>query len=112
MKYFGTDLTTHGHYVFELSDSSMTKLGINFKGLPFHPEQLTNDLVKGSVIYYQGGGFTVIGISGSCVDTRSGTKSIFWVNDILTRSQMIDLIFKTPIAKRIIDQLDFLINWQ
>ena len=111
MNYFGTNLTTHGHYVWELNDTYMVTLGINFDKLPFHPEELTRGLNKGEVIYYCGGGYTVIGISGSCLDTRPGTKSIFWVYDKLTKSQIIELIFKTPIAKSIIDQMDFLINW-
>lgn len=111
MNYFGTDLTTHGHYIFELEDNRMTKTGIDFRGLPFHPEELTNNLPKGEVIFYQGGGYTVLGISGSCKDTRPGTKSIFWIDKIVTKSELSEILYTIPIAKTIIDQMDFVINW-
>ena len=111
MKYFGTDLITHGHYVWVLQYQRMYKLGINFSDLPFHPEELTRGLEKGSVIYYQGGGFTVIGISGSCLDTRPGTKSIFWIEEILTYDEMKDTIDKIPIARNIIEQMPFEVQW-
>ena len=111
LKYFGTDLQTHGHYVFELKDESMTMLGLNFSGLPFHPEELTRGLEKGSVVYYQGGGFTALGIAGSCIDKRNGTKSIFWTEGNFTRNQMYGIVSHTPIASKIINQMDFKINW-
>ena len=46
MEYFGTNLTEHGHYIFELTEDSMIRQGIQFNYLPFHPEELTNNLPK------------------------------------------------------------------
>ncbi len=111
MKYFGTDLETHGHYIFDLDDYIMYKIGLNFRDLPFNPEELTNNLPKGEVVFYQGGKHSAIGISGSCYDTRQGTKSIFWVDSIITFEQLKETILETPISKRIIDAMDFKINW-
>ncbi len=104
MKYFGTSLAEHGHYIFEIKDMSMIKQGIQFNYLPFHPEELTNNLPKGKVIFYQGGGFTVIGISGSCKDTRPGTKSIFWVQEIITYNELKNQILSNAITKAIIGE--------
>lgn len=112
MKYFGTSLAEHGHYIFEIKDMSMIKQGIQFNYLPFHPEELTNNLPKGEVIFYQGGGFTVIGISGSCKDTRPGTKSIFWVQEIITYNELKNQILNNAITKAIIDTMSFKIKWR
>ena len=111
MKYFGTNLQEHGHYVFDIYGDSMQRLGISFEGLPFNPEELTRELPKGSVIFYQGGGFTVIGISGSCKDGRPGTKSIFWVKEILLYDEMKNRIISNQAAKKIIDSMPFKVKW-
>src|SRR5574343_1134443 len=79
MEYFGTNLTEHGHYSWDLTGDRMVKIGLLPKHTPFNPEELTINLPKGEVIYYQSSKFTVLGISGSCKDERNGTKSIFWV---------------------------------
>ncbi len=102
-----------GHYIFDVSNyPSMVREGIQFNYLPFHPEQLTNNLSKGEVVFYQGGGFTVIGISGSCIDKRPGTKSIFWVEEILSYDEMKDQILNNIITKKIINSMPFTVNWK
>ncbi len=111
MEYFGTDLSDHGHYRFVLQDNVMQKNWRDFKDLPFHPESLTNNLPKGSVIFYQGGGFTVLGISGSCKDERGGTKSIFWLKEVLTFEEIKQRILDTPIAVRMINKMIFYVKW-
>ena len=111
MNYFGTSLTDHGHFMWELQETSMRMLGIDFRSLPFNPEELTNNLLKGEVIYYQCRAYTVIGIAGSCKDERNGTKSIFWVHENITFGEMKERILSTPMAKQIIDKMAFEINW-
>ena len=111
MEYFGTDLDDHGHYRFLLEDDRIYGRTLGFSDLPFNPEQLTNNLPKGEVIFYQGGGYTVLGISGSCKDTRRETKSIFWVKEILTKEQLIEAIKNNVAAMRIINAIPFKIKW-
>ena len=111
MNYFGTDLDTHGHYVFKLNESTMVKTWLKLDNLPFDPEGLTRNLHKGEVVYYNGGGYTVIGISGSCKDDRAGTKSIFWVREDLTFIDMYDLIHGNPMAIKILASMSFFIRW-
>ena len=89
----------------------MDNLGITFKDLPFNPEGLTNNLPKGETIFYQGGGYTVFGISGSCIDTRPGTKSIFWVKETISRDEIIDCIEMNEIAMKIINTMPFKVQW-
>ena len=111
INYFGTELESYGHYIFQLDNDRMDRIGIRFDHLPFSPENLTNNLPKGEVIFYQGGGFTVIGISGSCKDDRNGTKSIFWVKEIITFNELKDRILNHPVSQLIIKQMPFTIQW-
>ena len=111
MEYFGTNLTSAGHYRWNLNNDYLQSGSIDFHGLPFNPEGLTKDIPKGGVIFYQGGGFTVLGISGSCSDDRPGTKSIFWVKEIISKSKIIDKIKSNKLASEIINKMPFEINW-
>jgi len=111
MEYFGTDLTECGHYRWNIDDEYLENSKLRFDDLPFHPEGLTNNMSNGSVIYYQGGGYTVIGICGSCKDRRPGSKSIFWVKEIITKEEMIDKIKQNKLAMKIINAMPFDIVW-
>jgi len=112
MEYFGTNLTEYGHYRFDLNTQNMVKMWTDFKDLPFNPEELTNNLPKGDVAFYQGGGFTVLGISGSCKDERPGTKSIFWVKEIVDKYTFIQEILQNSLAMKIIHAMPFEVRWQ
>lgn len=107
MKYFGTNLTEAGHYTWDLDGDYMSKIGLLPKNTPFNPEELTNGLSKCETIYYQGGGYTVLGISGSCIDSRLGTKSIFWVYDNLSKEEMVQRIKANKLAVEIIKKMPF-----
>lgn len=111
MEYFGTNLTEAGHYRWDLNNDYFQGGSINFNGLPFDPEGLTKHLPKGKTIFYQGGGFTVLGISGSCRDERNGTKSIFWVKDIISKERMIDRVKNDRLSSKIINKMPFEIEW-
>ena len=107
MEYFGTNLTEAGHYRWDISNDRMIRINYRFEELPFHPENLTNNLPKGEVVFYQGGGYTVLGIAGSPKDTRTGTKSIFWVKEIINKSEMIEKIKSNPVAMKLINAMPF-----
>lgn len=109
MEYFGTSLTEAGHYRRNLDNWYKTSLRVD--DLPFHPEHLTNNLKRGEVIFYQGGGYTVIGISGAPADDRPGCKSIFWVKEIITKEEMIERIKSNELAMRLINALPFDVNY-
>lgn len=112
MYYFGTSLNEHGHYLWDLKEKIMIKCGLSFKHLPFNPEELTNNFLKGEVMFYQCTGYTVIGIAGSCKDERGGTKSIFWVTEVISFDEMKKRILNNPVAKKIIDKIPFDILWE
>lgn len=115
MEYFGTDLTECGHYRWFLDGDVMIKNRANslrFDDLPFHPENLTNNLVFGDVVFYQGGGYTVIGVSGSCKDSRQGTKSIFWIKELVTRKEMIKRILDNSLSLELLTKMPFDVRWE
>lgn len=107
MEYFGTSLNEHGHYMFDLSGDYMKSTYRKFETLPFNPEQMTNGLKKGETAFYQGGGYTVISISGSCTDTRPGTKSTFWVKEIISKNELVDRMKNNELASKIINAMPF-----
>lgn len=111
MEYFGTNLTEHGHYRFVLTETGMRKNWSKFDDLPFHPENLTNNLPKGETTFFQGGGYTVIAIAGSCKDERPGTKSVFWVKSTIDRDEMIENIKGSKTAMSIINRFPFEVKW-
>ena len=111
MEYFGTNLTEYGHYRWDMDKEDMYKKWTKFDDLPFNPESLTNNLPKGDVVFYQGGGFTVIGIAGSCVDERGGTESIFWVKEIISRTNLITKMMQNRAVMKIIRAFSFEIKW-
>jgi hypothetical protein len=107
MYYFGTNLTEHGHYTWELSGEHMVKIGLLPKNTPFQPEELTRGLQKGLTAIYQGGGFTVVAIAGSPKDDRPGTKSVFWINETISFDEMMIRIKSNKLAMAIINQMPF-----
>lgn len=110
--YFGTDLTTHGHYFWNLSGESIYNSNLDFHKVPFNPEQIHPEKdKKGDVGFYQVGGYTVLVIVGSCVDKRPNSKSVFYVKATIDKKQMQELIMSVPIAKKIIDKMPFEITW-
>jgi len=111
MEYFGTNLTEYGHYTWDLTGDRMVKIGLLPQKTPFNPEEITNNLPVGEVIYYQSSKFTVIGIAGSCKDSRCGTTSIFWVRELLSKQEIVERINENKLAKAIIDAMPFCVRF-
>lgn len=103
--YFGTSLKAHGHYTWDLSGDYMEKVGLLPKGTPFNPEELTHGLQKGETAYYFGGGYSVLAISGSCIDDKPGTKSVFWIKKSLSAEDLVKTILDNSHACEIISKL-------
>jgi hypothetical protein len=122
MNYFGTSLTSHGHYFFKLRGDQMNDIGLSFpkgegipimkyKEWPFNPEKMPDSRMKGDAEYYQINGYSIYAICGSCKDERGGTKSVFFTTETLTKEELKDKILSIPIAKSIIDQMPFKVMW-
>jgi hypothetical protein len=116
LHYFGTRLDDYGHYFWHLDGESIYNRDLNFKDFPFDPEsmprRMKGELIrKGDVKFYHEGGYSICAIEGSCKDHRGGTKSVFFVKEDITNTELINRILSTPIAKRIIDAMPFQVRW-
>jgi hypothetical protein len=114
MEYFGTDLTSPGHYLWILQDNDMYRnsrkvheLPFNPEGLPCHRKELREKISNGFVQFHHFAGFTICAIEGSCSDHRSGSKSIFFIEEVIPFTEMIDKIMSNPTAKRIMQKMTF-----
>lgn len=118
INYFGTDLSSAGHYIWEIDESGngLINRSLNFNSIPFNPERMTDPeygyyLTKGSVRWHRFNGFTVCGIEGSCKDNRQGSHSVFWVTEDVTNEALKERILSTPVCKKIIEQMPFEVQW-
>lgn len=111
MEYFGTDLRDCGHYRWLLVDGSLQKQWNKFTELPFHPENLTNNLPNGKIAFYQGGGYSVLAIAGSPKDTRPGSKSVFWVKLNIDKAATIEMVKDNKAAMSIVNAMPFEVEW-
>lgn len=110
--YFGTELTTAGHYFWELDGDGIYRGRIRFENIPFNPEGMPvpkpgEGLKNGTVKFYHLAHYSICAIQGSPKDTRPGSKSIFFWPVFLREDQMIKTIQDTPIAMKIIKQMPF-----
>ena len=112
MNYFGTDLTSKGHYPWEIGKNQLYQARYRVSDLPFNPEGLPyKKYQNGDIGFYQFSGFTILAICGSCSDPRPGSKSIFWAEGIFTENQMKDYILSTPVLQKMLEQMPFTVNW-
>ncbi len=118
IKYFGTNLTDAGHYIWSIHPEAQSvgwDRKLDFNEQPFHPESLTQGLQLGEVNWMQSispkGKFTICAIYGSCKDRRPGSKSVFWVDAAITYDALKELILKTPASAAIISAMPFEVKW-
>ena len=107
LNYFGTDLSSAGHYFWVLIEGSIVNSRVFFHDLPFHPEGLTGDLVKGKWVFDTFMGYSILAIAGSCTDDRGGTKSVFWIYEEVTKEELIGIIHHNTAAMKIINKFPF-----
>lgn len=108
--YFGTDLHTHGHYIWQVGEERLHSSGLNFKDFPFNPEQLVSkkeSRPKGAVDFFVIGGYSILRIEGSPIDKRWGTTSVFWINREVTKEELISILLSNKTVKEIIVAMPF-----
>lgn len=116
LQYFGTNLDSAGHYLWEIQGDTMYPSRTQFNDLPFNPEALPykgkgKPYQNGLIEFYNFCGFSICAIEGSCRDTRPGSKSIFFVKENLTKEQIIEIINATPVARKMIDKMPFHVDF-
>jgi|GEM_PF-1587364 hypothetical protein len=110
--YFGTDLQTAGHYLWELDGNGIYRSLHRLEDLPFNPEGLPSKkkgegMRNGTVRFYRLAHYSICAIEGSCKDGRPGSKSIFYWDEPHSNIGMTALIKQSPIAMKIINQMPF-----
>lgn len=115
IEYYGTLLDQAGHGFHTLTtrfESNRTR----FSGLPFNPEGLpfysrTHEFPNGTVRFYNAFGFTICAIAGSPHDTRNGSKSIFFVQEDLTRDVFEAQLKANVVVQQIVSKMPFEVLW-
>lgn len=112
MEYFGTNLNCAGHYFWHLDGSRLRDSKRRWDSLPFNPESYPvygkNEIrTKGDYQFHQVNGYSILSIYGSCTDKRHGTRSVFFINELVSKEQMIVKLLNIPIARQIIEQMPF-----
>lgn len=111
--YYGTALDCAGHFHWKLCGDRMTKTNVPFNSLPFNPDDLINLYVsKGIAKYFMFGDYKVVSITGSCFDSRSGTKSVLYTTEDVDLSELGSIIMSIPMANKIISQMPFTVDWE
>jgi len=117
MKYFGTSLTEHGHYLWDLNGEYLKNKSLDIEKLPFNPESYPKRKDKyeefslGTAQFHNDFGYSILAIEGSCIDKRSQSKSVFFVKEELTKDEMIERIKSIPIAMKIIKAMPFEVHF-
>jgi hypothetical protein len=116
LNYFGTSLDSAGHYFWILEGERIQRSDLWFSKIPFNPEELPKyekgePQIKGDVKFYHSNGYSICAIYGSCFDKRLGCRSVFFIYEVLTNNEMMQLILAIPIVKKIIDKMPFEVKW-
>lgn len=115
--YFGTDTKEKGHFMREIypDGKDLGPRSLRFDFLPFDPERVNQGMANGDINYQhhksRHGEFTVCAITGSCIDSRQGCRSVFIAKGIIDFGEMQRMIMETPCCKEIIEKMPFKINW-
>lgn len=108
--YFGTSLTSAGHYIWALYDDSMGYSSTNYDEMfrYFNPEKMPygdNYNRLGATEFYFENGFSIWAICGSCYDKRPGSKTVFFIKKQLQPEEMWQMLEALPIVKKILEAL-------
>lgn len=116
IEYYGTNLISAGHDMFILGQDGLKRNLRRFHELPFNVESLPwarkgHEYKIGIVRFYTFAGFTICAISGSPDDTRSGSKSIFFVEAEMTPDNFKTALLHAPMFNKIIAKMPFNVLW-
>ena len=108
--YFGTSFKTPGHYMWELENNKMISSRLKYEDVAFKPESVPcykkgEKITKGEAQFHQISGYSIIAIEGSCADNRWGTKSVFFIKEVMSKDTFIELIKSNTAAMNIINAL-------
>ena len=109
MYYFGTNLTSAGHFYFKINGGFASAWDLPESKdylIPFNPYYIKSK-PKGTTDFFQIYGYTGIAISGSCTDTRGGTVSVFFVKENISKEEFMKRLNCIPTAQDILKAMPF-----
>lgn len=115
IEYYGTLLDQAGHG-FHILNNGFNRSTTRLEYLPFNPEGLPflsrgRNYANGTVRFYNAFGFTICAIAGSPYDKRNGSKSIFFIQEDLTREVFEQKLKSNETVKKIIAKMPFNVLW-
>ena len=105
MFYYGTELDSYGHYLWELN-GRFTRTGLPHSTLGFDPEKHRMQ-PRGHVKFEHEGGWTILYIGGSPKDTRLGTSSVFFLRGDFSRQDFVNLMRSNSVAMSIVERIPY-----
>lgn len=118
--YFGTNLTTSGHFMWNLSNDYFIdpKFFKDYKNiLPADaPDPYDIFFVRaakelGDTFFIQKASYTVCAINGSCIDARDTAISVFYVDRPIAPGPFMAELHQHPLASKIMRALRFPLNY-
>lgn len=103
--YFGTNLTEHGHYFWDVSNGAPTDKYNKPDNIDFNQYEFKYQK-RGDIDYLKTPNYSVIGICGSPVDHRGGTVSVFFTKEDLTKEQFLDILKGNTFFQKLTEMMD------
>lgn len=112
LQYFGTNLTNHGHYFWEVGENYLHSSNLNFDSFNFNPCNMPEYEIgetrnKGDVKFYHKSPFVICAIEGSCIDKRSGTNSVFFIKGEFSYNNLMLAMRESKPVQEIINSFPF-----
>jgi GH15 family glucan-1,4-alpha-glucosidase len=105
--YYGTTIKYTGHYFYEITGDEFRSEKTRFSELDFNPEEYPlKGMKKGDQSIFQTGKRTVLFVSGSPIDKRGGSKSVFWVNELISPEKIREILDGNNIFLEIVNKIN------
>lgn len=108
IRYFGTDLKTAGHFIWQKADEHLNGRSLEFGGLGIDPDSYPKPengyyLQKGTMRYYYEKGYSILAIEGSPADDRPESKCVWFIKGEVSQEELLLKVKEVPVYQRILD---------
>jgi hypothetical protein len=106
VKYFGTNMDSAGHFFWNVGKEYLTSSDLWFNKLPFDPEQMPDaPRQKGEQKFYNIEDYSILYTCGSAIDKRHGCKSVFFIKQLLSEEQLMEILLSLKPYNQIIQAI-------
>lgn len=104
--YFGTQLDRSGHEFWQIQNEYFKRDTEIENKVPINVYFAANEK-KGTCLFFSLWGYTGLAISGSPCDKRSGTVSVFFIQDNIDKESFFDILRGNELSKDICSRIGF-----